>query len=386
MKSSSFVSKLLVALSFFYITSIDAQVINGTISAGGQTRNYIVYLPTGFQPSTPRPLVFVLHGFTQSASAIMNISGFNAIADTAGFVVAYPNGIGNAWNTNSGMAGGSTADDIGFLSALTDTLQALYGIDTNRVFSCGFSAGGYMSHRLACESPRCYAAIASVAGTMSTAAFNACQPSRPVPVTQIHGTSDFIVSYNGGAGGKSVDDVVNLWFNKNNCFSSLPFITALPDINTTDQSTVELSRYTPCTGNTEVQLYKVNGGGHQWPGSSAILGGIGNTNQDISASAEIWKFFRNYSCASASTGISSAYQQSLKPGITSNGNGNYVVSISSSIPDGANYNIYDMSGRKILNGAVQSQFHFSLSGRNEGIYILQIEGAGDVQPLRFLHQ
>jgi len=385
MKTSSFINKLLITLSFFYITRVNAQVINGTISAGGQTRNYIVYLPTGFQPSTPRPLVFVLHGFTQTSSAIMNISGFNAIADTAGFVVAYPNGIGNAWNTNSGMTGGSTADDIGFISALTDTLQALYGIDTNRVFSCGFSAGGYMSHRLACESPRCYAAIASVAGTMSTTAFNACQPSRPVPVTQIHGTSDFIVSYNGGAGGKSVVDVVNLWVNKNNC-PSPPIITALPDINTNDQSTVELSRYTPCAGNTEVQLYKVNGGGHQWPGSSAVLGGIGNTNQDISASAEIWKFFRNYSCASPSTGISSAGQTLLRARITGDGNGNFVVDIPLMIPDGGQYRIFDISGRKILEGALQSQFSFSLSGNPGGIYILQPDGSGVIQPLRFTHQ
>ena len=170
-----------------------------------------MYVPAAYQPGDSWPLVFVLHGFTQTSSAIMGVSGFNAIADTGEFIVAYPNGVGNAWNTNSGMTGGSTADDIGFISALTDTLQALYNIDTTRVFSCGFSAGGYMSHRLACESSRCYAAVASVAGTMSVNAFNACVPSRDISVMQIHGTSDAIVSYNGSAqGGKSVNDVIRI--------------------------------------------------------------------------------------------------------------------------------------------------------------------------------
>ncbi|MFM7823778.1 MAG: alpha/beta hydrolase family esterase, partial [Bacteroidota bacterium] len=95
---------------------------NGSIQHNGITRNYIVYVPATYQPGDSWPLVFVLHGFTQTASAIMGVSGFNAIADTGNFIVAYPNGVGNAWNTNSGMTGGSTADDIGFVAALTDTL------------------------------------------------------------------------------------------------------------------------------------------------------------------------------------------------------------------------------------------------------------------------
>jgi len=374
--------RLVVAFILLSPLSVNAQVINGTISSGGQSRNYIVYLPAGFSPATPRPLVFVLHGFTQSASNIMSISGFNAIADTAGFVVAYPNGVGNAWNTNSGMSGGSTADDIGFIANLTDTLQALYNIDPNRVFSCGFSAGGYMSHRLACESPRCYAAIASVAGTMSTGAFTACQPSRPVPVTQIHGTTDFVVSYNGGFGGKSVNDVINLWVNNNNCPSS-PVVTALPDISSTDQSTVELSRYSPCAGNTEVQLYKVNGGGHQWPGSTAILGGVGATNQDINASAEIWKFFRNYSCASPSTGLQDGPPSSVSYSITGDGSGNFEVNFSGSLPVNSSYRVYDISGRVILEGPASERFSFSLKGQPRGAYVLNFAPAGLMKATRF---
>ncbi|MFM7901870.1 MAG: alpha/beta hydrolase family esterase, partial [Bacteroidota bacterium] len=286
-----------IILSLFTVAStVSLAQTNGSIQHNGITRNYIVYVPAAYQPGDSWPLVFVLHGFTQTASAIMGVSGFNAIADTGNFIVAYPNGVGNAWNTNSGMTGGSTADDVGFVAALTDTLYALYNIDTNRVFSCGFSAGGYMSHRLACESPRCYAAVASVSGTMSVNAFNACAPARDISVMQIHGTSDAIVSYNGSAqGGKSVADVIGLWVGQNSCSTS-PQVQLLPDINTQDNSTVEKSVYAPCGTGTEVNLYKVIGGGHQWPGTTSLLGGLGAVNRDISASAEIWNFFSRFSC------------------------------------------------------------------------------------------
>ena len=234
---------------------------NGTIVHDGITRSYIVYLPTTYTPSSSLPLVFVLHGFTQSANTIMNVSDFNDVAEANNFIVAYPQGVGNAWNTNSGMAGGSTADDIGFIEALIDEFHTLYNIDSTRVYSCGFSAGGYMSHRLACESNRCFGAIASVSGTMSDNAYNDCNPTTTTPVMQIHGTSDNIVSYNGGFGGKSVDDVISKWVALDGC-PTAPAVTLLPDINTNDGSTVEKSTYSPCNNNSAVILMKVIGGGH----------------------------------------------------------------------------------------------------------------------------
>ncbi|HRK29013.1 MAG TPA: PHB depolymerase family esterase [Chitinophagales bacterium] len=203
-----FVYFLVYSLCLLGVQNLPAQT-NGSFTFGGQNRTYIAYVPSGYAPGSSLPLVFVLHGFTQSAQAIMNYSGFNTVAEANNFIAVYPNGVGNAWNTNSGFPGGSTADDVGFISALIDTMHATYGIDTASVFSCGFSAGGFMSHLLACELGNRIAAIAAVGGTMSDAAFNACEPSRPVPVLQIHGTADAVVSYNGSFANVAVNNTIN---------------------------------------------------------------------------------------------------------------------------------------------------------------------------------
>ncbi|MBK7148095.1 MAG: T9SS type A sorting domain-containing protein [Bacteroidetes bacterium] len=273
--------------------------INGSFSFGGQTRNYIVHLPTGYSAGQSLPLVFVLHGFTQSASAIQSVTGFDNLSDAENFIAVYPNGVGNAWNTNSGFPGGSTADDVGFIGALIDTMHTSYNVDLSRVYSCGFSAGGFLSHLLACSSTSRFAAIASVSGTMSDAAFNACSPTKPIPVLQIHGTTDGIVSYNGGIGGKGVDDIINYWKGFENC-SATALFTAFPD-TANDGSSVEKYEYQDCDSCSKVTLLKVISGGHQWPGTSGALGGLGNINRDIKATNEIWNFFKAFTSAGCAT-------------------------------------------------------------------------------------
>ncbi|MFM9052751.1 MAG: PHB depolymerase family esterase [Bacteroidota bacterium] len=347
-----------------FITRSSAQV-GGSFVFDGINRSYIVYAPGSYVPGSSLPLVFVLHGFTQSAQNIMDVSGFNQVADTGNFIVVYPNGVGNAWNTNSGMTGGSTADDIGFISALTDTIFSQYGVDTTRVYSCGFSAGGYMSHRLACESPRCYAAIASVAGTMSTAAYSACIPSRPVPVLQIHGTADAVVSYNGGVGGVGVDDVITKWTTIDIC-PATPYVVQLPNTNIFDASTVESSLYGPCSSNTEVKLLKVVGGGHQWPGTTALLGGLGTINRDINASGEIWSFFRNKTCNTISTYVME--HETEKIIILPQGDG--LVQLSTSSGQVLSYSLFDLNGRLLISGETSSGGLVDVSGISHGCYLM----------------
>ncbi len=346
--------------------------INGTIVHDGITRNYIIYLPTTYAAGQSLPLVFVLHGFTQSATTIMNVSDFNTFAEDNNFIVAYPQGINNGWNTNTGFPGGSTADDIGFIEALRDEFHALYTIDSTRVYSCGFSAGGYMSHRLACESSRCFAAIASVSGTMSDNAFNDCNPSGSTPIMQIHGTSDNVVSYNGGFGGKSVDEVIAKWVTVNSC-PLTPVITLLPDINTNDGSTVEKSLYDPCADFSSVVLMKVIDGGHQWPGTTAILGGIGNINRDINASEEIWSFFSNFNCSST-TGISNTNSGNLTILPANLGNGLFSISIPENAGSLLSYSVVAMDGKTVLKNTtpVSGTLTIDLKKQAPGIYILSI--------------
>lgn len=266
-----------------------AQVVRN-LTFENVNRNYILYVPEDLPAGESVPLIFILHGFTQSAQVIMEYSGFNQLAEEHRFIAVYPNGVGNAWNTNSGFPGGSTANDVGFIGSIMDELIREFPVDPDRMYSCGFSAGGFMSHLLACELSDRVAAIASVAGTMSANAFDQCMPEFPIPILQIHGTNDLIVSYGGSFANIPVDDMIEFWTQGNDCPVE-PSFRMLPDL-VNEGSTVEEYRYSPCKNEGEVMLLKVINGGHTWPGSSAS--GLGNTNRDIDASAEIWNFFSRF--------------------------------------------------------------------------------------------
>lgn len=284
-------SRTLLLLVFLTGTTftLSAQ-IQGTFPFEGTDRSYLVYLPADYLPGDSRPLLFALHGLTQNGNLMMQFTGFNDYADQYGFIVVYPDGISNSWNV--GIPGGSSANDVGFLSALIDTLHQRYNINLNRVYSTGFSNGGFMSYRLACELGDRIAAIAPVAGTMTEGSYNACQPTRSFPVMHIHGTNDLIVFYNGGFGNKSVDEVMTLWKNNGNCPSSAVIVN-LPDL-VPEGSTVQTHTWSPCDDSASVVLYRIINGGHTWPGELSNSG-VGNVNRDISASDEIWKFVSRFS-------------------------------------------------------------------------------------------
>jgi polyhydroxybutyrate depolymerase len=178
------------------------QTLNESISHNGVWRQYIVYIPAIYDGTSPVPLMFNFHGFTMTANDQMTWGGdMRPVADTAGFILVYPQGTlfwgSTHWNVGSWTAG-STADDLGFTEAMIDALAGNYNIDLTRVYSCGYSNGGYFSFELACQLSGRIAAIGSVGGTMSTETFNACNPLHPTPIVTIHGTADGTVSYSGG--------------------------------------------------------------------------------------------------------------------------------------------------------------------------------------------
>ena len=268
--------------------------VTGTIQSGGLTRDYRLYVPAMYNGSAAVPLVLNLHGYASFAAQQEFYGDFRPIADTANFLIVHPNGTINNlgerfWNVLGGL---SAVDDVAFLSNLIDSLRAAYNIDSNRIYSTGMSNGGFMSYSLACELSDKIAAIGSVTGSMITPKLNACNPQRPVPVMEIHGTADNTVPYNGSVslGTVAIPTLVNAWVQKNQC-NPTPVITPVPDINTADGCTAEHYLYTGGINGSTVEHYKVIGGGHTWPGQ---LFPIGVTNQDFSASKEIWRFFSQY--------------------------------------------------------------------------------------------
>jgi polyhydroxybutyrate depolymerase len=257
----------------------------------GISRTYRVYIPAVYNGSASVPLVLNLHGYGSNSTEQEIYGDFRPIADTANFIIAHPDGtLDGSNNQNWNCFNLTSINDLGFLSALIDTISATYNIDANAVYSTGMSNGGFMSYDLACGLSSRITAIASVTGDMTYAHKNSCSPSRPVPVMEIHGTSDGNVPYNGNGAFLPIDTLVKFWVKKNNC-SSTPAFTGIPDINTSDGCTAEHYLYSGGTFGSSVEHYKILAGGHTWPGANF---NIGVTNQDFSASKVIWNFFRKY--------------------------------------------------------------------------------------------
>lgn len=253
---------------------------------GGVDRAYMVHVPPNYDPASASPVVLMLHGYTETKQQFETISQMTPAADAKGYIVVYAQGRSTSWNAGRccGTSQSLNVDDVGFVRAMIDEIATKYCVDPKRVFSAGFSNGGMLSHRLACEAADKIAAIGPVSGTM---AFDGCSPSRPVPVMHFHGTSDFVVPFNGGgfANGDTVPDTIADWVTRNGC-GTMPTTTF-------DMGKAECVTYGGCQANADVALCTLTDGGHQWPGGMSAGPG-GEINMDISASNAMLDFFTQH--------------------------------------------------------------------------------------------
>ena len=170
---------------------------NGSIMVGGVKRTYILHVPTSYKGDQPVPLLLDWHPMIfGTAASQRRSSGYAEIADKEGFIVAYADGIDNAWNLGPCCTKSRDVDDVGLALALVERFKSEGCIDAKRVYAAGYSNGGGLSHYLACKSADVFAAV-------SPAAFDLieevkCEPSRPISVVSFRGTSDSIVPYTGG--------------------------------------------------------------------------------------------------------------------------------------------------------------------------------------------
>jgi polyhydroxybutyrate depolymerase len=183
------------------------------------------------------------------------------------------------------------------------------------------SNGGFMSYDLAYLLSHRIAAVASVTGGMVYSHLAACNPVHPTPIMQIHGTADATVLYSGDAYVEPVDSLIKFWVDFNNC-NPIPVITNLPDINTSDGCTADHYVYSGGDSATTVEFYKIQGGGHSWPG--AIVN-INITNMDFNASIEIWRFFRQYKLNNLVNGINQYQPENILPVYPNPSAGNFIL-------------------------------------------------------------
>ncbi len=274
---------------------------------GGRARHFRVHRPPARSPSARRPLVLSLHGGGGRAEGVSAQTGFSALADREGFVVAYPDGVDRGWN--DGRAGvPSTAakenvDDVGFLDAVLDALGRDPDVDLRRVYVTGISNGAFMASRYACERSARVAGIGLVAGSLGPELAATCRLARPVAVIAFLGTADPLVPYEGGVVHlgpfergltASARDAMHVFYTQSRCGEprALP---AVPDVDPGDGSTARVEA-AACAEDTSVQLYTLEGGGHTWPGGKQYLPArvVGRVNRDVDATATMWAFFQEH--------------------------------------------------------------------------------------------
>lgn len=365
--------KSFVFISFCFLFSGWAQsqsTSSLTIQHGGMTREYILYVPASYNSNTETPLLFNLHGYTSNNTQQMAYGDFRPIADTANFIIAHPNGTfdgnGNRWWNAFDTPG---VDDVGFISALIDTISDDYNIDLNRVYSTGMSNGGFMSYELACELGNRITAVASVTGAMTSNNITSCNPPNPTPAMQIHGTSDATVLYNGGGNQASIPDVVDFWVNHNNC-DNTPIQTNVPDNDPNDGCTAEQYLYQNGDFGSTVELFKVIGGEHTWPGAPID---IGVTNHDFDASVEIWRFFSQYDMQSLLNADELTQEKSyhIYPNPS---NGTFTIDYNAQLKE---VHITDELGRTVQSINIQNQKTINLQLETAGVYLIRLVDAED---------
>ncbi len=358
----SFFCFILIALG------LNAQnTVNGSFVHNGINRSYSFYVPASYNGSVAYPLVLNLHGYTSFGWQQSLYGDFKPIADTAGFIVVHPEGTVQPGTTNTQFWNvgffASNVDDVAFLEALIDTISAEYNINPRRIYSTGMSNGGFMSYHLACQSDR-FAAIASVTGSMTATTASSCNPSRPIPVMQIHGTADATVPYAGNSGFLPIDSVVNYWVQFNNCPTPAT-MTNVPDVAPTDGATAEHYVYAPGDGGASVELFKIINGAHTWPGAPLT---IDVTCMDISASKEIWRFFSQFEHPTADI----ASNQTKQPLNIWPNPADQSIRFSENSQGAGSYKIMDMEGRIMVNGQWQSgENQIDISHLKAGIYVLE---------------
>jgi polyhydroxybutyrate depolymerase len=296
---------LLIGLPVLFVLAIVTGIhlldrTNGTITSSDEQREYLLYVPPGYDAKKPTPLVISMHGAAAWPAQQKNLSQWNRLADKRGFIVVYPSGNDSPkiWH----IAGGAALDrDVRFISDLIDTLQKTYNIDPTRIYANGISAGAGMAFALSCTLSDRIAAVGLVATALQFPP-NWCTDTKPVPMIAFHGTSDPFVPYDGGLPQgsfaptrfdpnakpfPSVSDWTAHWAQRNRCGVSPTKSLAAADV-----ARIE---YTNCDQGSAVVLYTIQGGGHTWPGGKQLPEWmVGSTSNSVDATVEMWEFFRKH--------------------------------------------------------------------------------------------
>ena len=156
----------------------------------GETIPYALFVPSGYDPATPAPLMVSLHGAGRQYDWLMNYAGFLDQAEHHGYVVVTPLGYtrrgGYGYRGDSERDRRAEQDVMNVFGTVTEELN----IDENRIYLWGHSMGGAGTYYLASRYPDVWAGLAAVAGGSMTAGFVDADAIRHIPFLVLQGSED----------------------------------------------------------------------------------------------------------------------------------------------------------------------------------------------------
>ena len=207
-------------------------------------REIHVYAPADLKENSP--LLLSLHDMDQDPNYQQSNTHWEAVADTAGFVVVYPRG-------GTGM---STWDiqgdkDTKWMTQIIDQMYTDYKIDKKRVYLTGFSMGGMFTYH---AMSKIADKIAAFAPTSGTNVFGASKAMRPVPIIHPHGTSDDVLNYS------QVEGFLKNYRDQFHCPSQAEEEKDYPN---DENSGATMYTWGPCDEGVYIKHLKLPGRGHE---------------------------------------------------------------------------------------------------------------------------
>ncbi|ALM85596.1 PHB depolymerase family esterase [Bordetella sp. N] len=270
--------------------------IEGVFRHPAGQRSYKLYVPPGGRERS-LPLVVMLHGCTQGADDFAVGTAMNNAAREQGFHVLYPMQSSKAnpqrcWNWFKRNHQQEGRGEPAILAGMTREIITTLGVDVQRVYVAGLSAGGAMAAILVRAFPNLYAALGVHSGLAPGAASDlpsalsamkgthSAEPTHigpAVPAIVFHGDRDTTVHP------KNAERVMHA------CLGTTAHVEKMSMEGHDGKRDSSRYLYRDDTGKVVGERWEVHGGGHAWAGGNAA--GSYTDSHGPDATTEMLRFF-----------------------------------------------------------------------------------------------
>ena len=305
-------TKLILILLFcglFFLQAQNPRKIEITVD--GYNREYLLYLPDGYNPAKKSGLIVCLHGFNRTMEDFFKNYPIAPVANQLNLVVLAPQALpeqdpdvikeaktlasygidipldaawGSGLRVKASLLGVVTllneelnknVDDVAFIKQIVTATKNQYSINDENCFLFGTSMGGFMSYQYAMYHGNELAGLISVCGSMGTSIRNTTANVN-VPICDFHSKTDEVVPYSGvityGSGILRVDvslnqaknDVIDFWVNNKNKANPNPLEEDINYYTSTNNVKVKKYTYAPLATRSEVIHYQIDGAYHDY--------------------------------------------------------------------------------------------------------------------------